>query len=81
MLLQSFGFERLVGLHSLRKMGMFTEQETAATNRQLAKVAAHLPKSSPFRTLCRKLGLVGSYWGGHSPSLVPSAPCVPSWGW
>lgn len=56
--LQSFGFEKLVGLHNLKKMGMFTEQETAAANRQLAKVAAHLPKSSPFRTLCRKLGLI-----------------------
>lgn len=65
---QSHGFEHLLTFHNLRKLGLFCESEpssSAANQRlvsQLGKLGsevANIARSSPFRSLSKRLALVG----------------------
>ena len=60
--LQSHGFEYMLTFHNLKKLGLYREVESAASTRPLGKVAAaamaNIPKTSVFRSVCKKLQLV-----------------------
>ena len=51
----------MLTFHNLKKLNLYREQEsTSAMSKPLGKVAAvaNLPKSSTFRTVCKRLQLV-----------------------
>ena len=70
-LLQSFGFENMLIIHNMKRMGLISEQEQSHTSKHLGKVAAManvtIPsvKASSFRTLAKKLSLVGVLSGNE----------------
>lgn len=54
---QSYGFEKMLSLHNLRKLHILMEQEAVLT-KPLGNLAAAMAKRNTFQTLVKKLNLI-----------------------
>ena len=62
---QSHGFDHMLTFHNLKRLGLFCEAEpSSAANQKLSQLGkfgsevANIARSSPFRSLSKRLGLV-----------------------
>jgi len=60
MLGQSYGFDKLLILENLRRIGLFTESDQQQSARQPEKAALNVSLPCNFRSLARKLNLVST---------------------
>lgn len=57
---QSFGFDQLLTLYNLKRVGLFAEAEKTQAAKHFGKMAAavNIPLPCPFRSICKRLNLV-----------------------
>ncbi|XP_077989380.1 vacuolar protein sorting-associated protein 33B-like [Glandiceps talaboti] len=56
--LQSHGYEHLINFHKLKKLGLYTEQQSAAESSTIVDKMASLQKKSNFKIVSKKLALI-----------------------